>query len=62
MICSLCGEQVAYLPCGGRLILEKDTEKKTITKHYRTHSCPIEVKGRSSNDASKIAQEFPHLI
>ena len=61
MICSLCGEKAAYLPCEGRLLLEKDTEKNIITaKHYGTHSCPIEVKGRRK-DVSKIAKEFSCL-
>ena len=61
MICALCGEKAAYLPCGGRLILDKDTEKKIITaKHYGTHSYPIEVKG-CNKDVSKIAKEFPRL-
>ena len=61
MICFLCGEKGAYLPCEGRLILEKDAEKKIITaKHYGTHSFPIEVKGRSK-DFSKISKEFPRL-
>ena len=61
VICSLCGEKAAYLPCEGRLILEKDTEKKIITaKHYGTHLCPVEVKGRSK-DVSKISKGFPHL-
>ena len=61
VICSLCGEKAAYLPCEGRLILGKDTEKKIITaKHYGTHLCPIEVKGRSK-DVSKISKGFPHL-
>ena len=54
---SLCGEKVAYLPYEGRLILEKDTEKKIITaKPYGTQKCPIEVKGRG-NYVSKIAKE-----
>ena len=56
MTCSLCGEIAAYLPCGGRLILEKNTKKK----HYGTHPFPIEVKGRSKR-AFKIAKEFPRL-
>ena len=61
MICSLCGENAAYLPCEGRLILEKDTEKKIVTaKHYGTHSCPIEVKCRSK-DVSEITKKFPRL-
>ena len=61
MICSLCGEKAAYLPSEGRLILEKDNEKKIITaKNYRTHLCSIEVTGRNK-DVSKIAREFPCL-
>ena len=61
MICPLCGERAAHLPCEGQLILEKDTQEKIITaKHYGTHSCAIEVKGRSK-DVSKIAKEFPCL-
>ena len=61
MIGSLCGEKDAYLPCEGRLILEKDVEKKIITaKHYGTHSFPIEVKGRSK-DFPKISKEFSRL-
>ena len=48
MICSLCDEKASYLPCKGRMMLKKDTEKKIITaKHYRMHSRRIEVKGRS---------------
>ena len=30
MIFSLCGEKAAYLPCEGRLILEKDTAVKFL--------------------------------
>ena len=29
-------------------------------KHYGTHLCPVEVKGRSK-DVSKISKGFPHL-
>ena len=39
MISSLYGEETAYLLYRGRLILEKDTEKKIITaKHYGTQN------------------------
>ena len=48
MICSLCDEKASYLPCKGRMMLKKDTEKKIITaKNYRMHSGRTEVKGRS---------------
>ena len=61
MICSLCGEKATYLPYKGRLILEKDIEKKiSKNKHYAKHPCPIEVNNRSK-DISKIAKDFPHL-
>ena len=61
MIFSLFGEKAAYLPCEGRLILEKDTEKNIITaKKNGTHSCPIEVKGRNK-DVSDIAKRFACL-
>ena len=61
MMCSLCGEKAEYLHRDGRLILEKDNQKKIITaKHYGTHSCPIAVKDHSK-DVSKIAKKFPRL-
>ena len=61
-ICSLCGDQAAYIPCTGRLILEKDTIAKKITyKNYGTHSCLLERKGRNK-DAEDIARSFPRVM
>ena len=58
-ICSLRGDQAAFIPCRGRFILEKDTNVKKITcKHYGTHSCLLERKGRNK-DAEDIARSFP---
>ena len=60
-ICSLCGDQAAFIPCTGRLILEKDTIAKKITcKHYGIHSCLLERKGRNK-DAEDIARTFPRV-
>ena len=54
----LCGDQAAFIPCAGRLILEKDTIAKKITcKHYGMHSCLLERKGRNKN-AEEIARSF----
>ena len=60
-ICSLCGDQAAFIPCAGRLILEKDAIAKKITcKHYGIHSCLLERKGRNK-DAEDIARSFPRV-
>ena len=61
IICSLCGEEAAYLSCKGRLILDKDTEKKIGTaKDDGMDSFPTEVKIRSK-DVSKTVKELPCL-
>ena len=60
-ICSLCGDQAAFIPCTGRLTLEKETNVKKITcKHYGTHPCLLERKGRNK-DVEDIARSFPRV-
>ena len=60
-MCALCLNKAAFIPCAGRLTLEKDLENKVITcKHHGDHSCPLEIKGRSS-DIEKTAREFPRV-
>ena len=57
----MCGDQAAYIPCTGRLILQKDTIAKKITcKHYVIHSCLLERKDRNK-DAEDIARSFPRV-
>ena len=54
-------DQAALIPCTGRLILEKETiAKKVLCKHYGTHSCLLERKGRNK-DAEDIARSFPRV-
>ena len=57
----MCGDQAAFIPSTRRVILEKDTiAKKIICKHYDTHSCLLERKGRNK-DAEDIARSSPRV-
>ena len=60
-ICSLCGDQAAFIPCIGHLILEKDTiAKKNTCKHYGMHSWLLEQTGRNK-DAEDFVRSFPQI-
>ena len=55
-IYSLCGDQAAFMPCTGHLILKEDTIAKKITCKYYG----IERTGRNK-DAEDIACSFPRV-
>ena len=64
VVSSICGVDASYIRCDTRLILERNVEKKIITcKHYGTHTCVVELKGRVKKDQLKsISEKFPKLI
>ena len=63
VFCLICGVDASYIRCDARLVLERNVEKKTITcKHYGTHICAVELKGRVKKDELKLTSEkFPKL-
>ena len=56
-ICSLCGDQAAFIPCIGHLILEKDTIAK---KNYLQALWYALLTGRNK-DAEDFVRSFPRI-
>ena len=53
-VCKLCGAKAQFLPCDGRLIIEKDLDQKIATiYHHGDHSCVAIVKGRPNDESLK---------
>lgn len=54
IVCSICDVEPTYIPCDARLILEKDISDKIVTcKHYGTHTCNMQIKGRPDKKSTK---------
>ncbi|XP_066936070.1 uncharacterized protein [Clytia hemisphaerica] len=61
VVCTICDNEAAFIPCEARLILEQDLGKKEVTcKHHGEHTCPKEILGRKE-DINQLAEQFPRV-
>ena len=50
-VCYICGVEAVFIPCDARIILEENLQKNIVTcKHHGTHTCPVEIRGRTSKE------------
>ena len=60
-ICRICGNTASFFECEARLILEQDSQNKTVKcKHHGEHTCPKTVTGRKEN-LKEMTDQFPRL-